>query len=193
MKLSDWARQQGVTYKTAWKWFKQGKLPVPAEQLPTGTILVYPEKQTSGKVAIYARVSSSDQRSDLDRQVARLVEWSTAQGLTVSMVVKEIGSGLNGNRKGLMKLLSNPEVDTIVVEHRDRLARFGVEFVQAALQAHGRRLLVVEEREIDDDIVRDLREVVFSLCARLYGKRSARLRAERAVKAATADADSAGT
>ena len=74
---------------------------------------------------------------------------------------------------------------TIVVEHSDRFARFGAEYVQAALEADGRRLLVVDPAEVDEDLVRDVTEILTSLCARLYGKRAATNRAARAVAVAT--------
>ncbi|PTQ51008.1 MAG: hypothetical protein HSCHL_1761 [Hydrogenibacillus schlegelii] len=186
MKLSEWARKRGITYKTAWRWVKEGKMPVPFEITPSGTILVHePEAPKAGIVALYARVSSSDQKADLERQVVRLLEFANAQGLSVGKTVKEIGSGLNGKRRELIKLLSDPNVTTIVVEHRDRLTPVGFEFLEAALRAQGRRVLVVEEEEKEnaDDLVRDMTEVLTSLAARLYGKRSARRRAKRALEA----------
>jgi putative resolvase len=84
----------------------------------------------------------------------------------------------------LKRLLADQSVATIVVEHRERLARFGVEYVEAALAAQGRRLVVVEEREVDDDLVGDITEVLTLMCARLYGRGSAKRRAERALTAA---------
>jgi len=185
MRLSEWAEREGVHYQTAWKWFRDGKLPVPARQTQTGVILVdVPRREGMAGVVLYARVSSSDQREDLERQVGRLAAWATGQGLGVTCTVAEVGSGLNGSRSKLKRLLADPAVGTVVVEHRERLARFGVEYVEAALAAQGRRLMVVEEREVDDDLVRDITEVLTSMCARLYGRRSARRRAERAVRAA---------
>lgn len=186
VKLSEWAEREGIHYQTAWKWWKDGALPVAARQTPTGTILVdEPRSSPSAGVALYARVSSSDQREDLDRQVGRLAAWATTQGLGVTATVAEVGSGLNGSRSRLKRLLADPSIGTVVVEHRERLARFGVEYVEAALRAQGRRLVVVEQREVDDDLVRDITEVLTSMCARLYGRRSARRRAERAVQAAS--------
>jgi predicted site-specific integrase-resolvase len=82
-----------------------------------------------------------------------------------------------------MRLLRNPAAQTIVVEHRDRLMRFGVEYVEAALAAQERRIVVIESEEMTDDIVRDLHEVIVSMCARLYGKRSAKNRARKALAA----------
>ena len=85
-----------------------------------------------------------------------------------------------------MRLLADPAICTIVVEHRDRLARFGVEHLEAALRAHGRRAVVTDPGETTDDLVRDMVDVVTAFCARLYGRRSARNRARRALTAAKA-------
>ena len=164
--------------------WKAGKLPVPAEQLPTGTIIVHPPVSMSeGGVALYARVSSSDQKADLDRQVARLAEFAATKNLRVIEVIKEIGSGLNGHRRGLMRLLRNPAIKTLVVEHRDRLMCFGFEYVEAALSAQDRTLLVIEPVEVADDLVREMTEVLTSMCARRYGKRAAANKAKRALEA----------
>jgi putative resolvase len=187
MKLSEWAAQQGVHYQTAWRWWKRGTLPVPARQLASGTILVEAPASplgTAGRTVVYARVSAHDQRGDLDRQVSRVMAWASEQHLVVDQVVCEVGSGLNGRRPKLARLLADPQVTTVVVEHRDRLARFGVEQLQAALSAHGRRVLVADVGEATDDLVRDMVEVLTSFCARLYGRRGARNRAMRALTAA---------
>ena len=188
--LKDWAAANGVKYRTALAWYHAGTLPVPAEQMPSGTILVgnltigTPPIGTSGTVVAYCRVSSSDQKADLERQAGRVVTECGKRGLSVSKTVSEVGSGLNGKRTKLRKLLADPTVTTIVVEHRDRLARFGVEYIEATLSAQGRTLLVLNENEVADDLVRDMTEVMTSLCARLYGQRSARRRAAAAVTAA---------
>lgn len=183
MKLSAWAKQQGLTYKTAWRLWKDGKLPVPAEQLPTGTVILHPPVENAGGVALYARVSSADQKSDLDRQMARLTEYAVQQKLPIVEAVKEVGSGLDGHRKGMMRLLRDPKVNVILVEHRDRLVRFGFEYIEASLAAQGRKVMVIEPDEVTDDIVRDLHEVIVSMCARLYGKRAAANRAKKAIEA----------
>ena len=94
-----------------------------------------------------------------------------------------MGLGLNGQRKKLLRLLADPRIDTLVVEHRDRLMRFGAEYVEAALRARGARLIVVNDVELQDDLVQDMIEVMSSFCARLYGRRSARNRARRAIRA----------
>jgi putative resolvase len=191
VKLAEWARRNGVHPQTAYRWFREGTMPVPARRLPSGTIMVeVTDDAQQGQVAVYARVSSADQRADLDRQVARVTAWVTGQDMAVSRVVTEVGSALNGRCKKFLGLLRDPNVTTIVVEHRDRFARFGAEYVEAALAAQGRRLLVVDPAEVDDDLVRDVTEILTSLCARLYGRRAAASRASRAVAAATAEDES---
>lgn len=188
MKLSVWAELQGVSYKTAWRMWKAGTLPVPSEQLATGTVIVHAGAPAAG-VALYARVASSDQKADLDRQVLRLTDHAIAHRMTVVDVVREVGSGLNGQRKCLVRLLRNPQVRTIMVEHRDRLVRFGFEYLEAALASCDRRVIVVDANEVADDLVRDTTDVLTSLCARLYGRRSAANRAKKAIQAMQAQED----
>ena len=117
----------------------------------------------------------------------RLTSWATSNGHEVGQIVTEVGSGLNGKRPKLRRMLSDPDARVIVVEHRDRLARFGVEHLEAALSAQGRRILVADPGETSDDLVRDMIEVLTSMCARLYGRRGARNRAMRALTAVKRD------
>jgi putative resolvase len=191
MKLSAWAKEQGVSYHAALNWFHAGTLPVPARQLATGTILVDPPAKTSGAVVAYCWVGSHDQKADLERQAGRVLILCSERGIHIDRTVTEIGSGLNGRRTKLGKLLGDPKVSTIVVEHRDRLARFGVEHLEAALSAHGRTVVVLDETELPDDLARDLTEVLTCMCARLYGRGSAARRAASAVAAIEAEPDSA--
>ena len=184
VNLKEWAGLNGVHRVTAYRWFREGKLPVPARRAGR-LILVDPPAPAapSGVTVVYARVSSADQRPDLDRQVARVTAWVTGQDLSVDRVVTEVGSALDGKRRRFLALLGDPKVSTIVVEHRDRFARFGAEYVEAALAAQGRRLLVVDPAEVDEDLVRDVTEILTLLGARLYGRGAAANRAARAVKA----------
>ena len=194
MNLKQWAAREGVHPLTAYRWFREGKLPVPARRVGR-LILVEPDAVTprpAGRTVVYARVSSADQRADLDRQIARVTEWVTGDGGRVDQVVTEVGSALDGRRRKFLALLRDPAVTRIVVEHRDRFARFGVEYVEAALAAQGRELVVVAPSEIDpsavaDDLVGEVTEILTALCARLYGRRGAANRAARAVEAVTAE------
>ena len=150
-------------------------------------MLVSPESATARAAdgfGLYARVSSHDQEADLDRQMARLSGWASQAGARVVRVEAEVGSGMSGKRSKLRRLLADLDVTVVVVEHRDRLGRMSTELVEAALPAHGRRLVVLDPGEVDDDLVRDMTEVLTSFCARLYGRRSARNRAEKALRCA---------
>ncbi|MHB8296720.1 MAG: IS607 family transposase [Acidimicrobiales bacterium] len=190
MNLTEWAKAQGVHPQTAYRWFRLGTLPVPAVRVNSRSVLVSPDAvmaKSTGGLGLYARVSSHDQKADLDRQVARLSRWATQSGQPVVRIEAEVGSGMNGTRAKVRRLLADPLVTTVVVEHRDRLGRMGTEMVEASLSAHGRRLVVIEDGEVEDDLVLDMTEVLTSFCARLYGRRSARNRAEKALRCAEHD------
>lgn len=188
MRLADWARSQGVHPKTAYRWWREGTLPVPARQVSARMILVdEPVAGSEPGVGLYARVSSHDQRADLDRQVARLTDWAAQAGHRVVRVEAEVGSGMTGSRPGVRRLLADPKATTVVVEHRDRLGRMNIELAEAALSAAGRRLVVLDPGEVDGDLVRDMTGVLTFFCARLYGRRSARNRAEKALRCAERD------
>lgn len=197
MKLSDWAKQQGVSYRTAWRWFKDGR--VKGRQMDTGTILVdepaprtaRPSASDFPEAAIYARVSASENKSNLDAQAERVGAFCAASGLRVVHVVKEIGSGVNDHRPKLLKLLADETVHTIVVEHKDRLTRFGFNYLETLLAMQGRRIVVINEAGGErEDIVQDFVAIVTSFCARLYGQRPSKRRTERLI--AALEADSAG-
>ncbi|MEU4835199.1 IS607 family transposase [Streptosporangium sp. NPDC023615] len=191
MNLKEWAKAQGVHPITAYRWYREGTLPVPARKVGRLILVgdIDPVAEHGGITVVYACVSSAEQKADLDGQVARVTAWATGRGMSVDRVVTEVGSALNGRRKKFLALLADPQVSTIVVEHRDRFARFGTEYVAAALSAQGRRLIVADPAEVDDDLVRDVTEILTSLCARLYGRRTAANRARLAVAAATEDAE----
>lgn len=191
IRLVEWARRQGVHRQTALKWVHAGTFPGPGvpERSPGGLFFVCmpsslrAEEDVDIPTFLYARVSGSDQRFDLARQVERLQMFASARGLQVE-VVSEVGSGLNGKRRKLLKVLAQPGPKRIVVEHRDRLARFGVDYLEVLLVSQGGELLVVETGEQKLDLVQDFIDVVTSMCARIYGRRAAKNRAKRAIAAA---------
>lgn len=191
MLVREWAEREGLHPQTVWKWCREGTMPVPAEQTPTGAWLIHdPKYETTQpraagtRTVCYARVSSSDQKADLQRQGDRLKAFAFNMGADAPEVVTEVGSGVDDKRRKLNKLLADPTVTTIIVEHRDRLARMNVGLVESALEASGRRLIVVDDTERDDDLLRDMTEVLTLFCARLYDRKSAKRRAQQAVEAA---------
>jgi putative resolvase len=190
VNLKQWAHLQGVHPQTAYRWFRQGLLPVPAVRVGQRTVLVNPDQIASTPdqgVGLYARVSAHHHRGDLDRQVARLGQWAATAGLAVVRIEAEVASGVSGQRPKLRRLLADPKVTTVVVEHRDRLARMNADLIEAALAAQGRRLVVLDAGEVTDDLVSDVVEVLTSFCARVYGRRAARNRALKALRCVRAD------
>ena len=186
LRLSEWAKLNGFSYKGAYRLWRRGEFPLESHQLKSGTILVYlPTEVESAETAIYARVSSHDQKQDLDRQAERMALFALSRGLIVTQVVKEVGSGLNGRRPKLKALLGNHKVSKILVEHRDRLVRFGFDYIESTLNSSGRSLIVADESEGTIDLVKDFIDVVTSMCAKIYGTRSARNRAVRALAEAS--------
>lgn len=191
MLVREWAAREGLNPQTVWKWCRTGKMPVPVEHTPSGMWLVHDPKYETptpdgneGRTVCYARVSSADQKDDLKRQADRLKAFAIGMGVEDPEVVMETGSGMNDRRRKLNRLLSDPTVTSIIVEHRDRLARMNAGLVESALKAQGRRVIVVDDTELDDDLVRDMTEVLTSFCARLYGRRAAKHKAEAALRAA---------
>lgn len=191
MLVREWAAREGLNPQTVWKWCRTGKMPVPVEHTPSGMWLVHDPKYETptpdgneGRTVCYARVSSADQKDDLQRQADRLKAFAIGMGVEDPEVVMETGSGMNDRRRKLNRLLSDPTVTRIIVEHRDRLARMNAGLVESALKAQGRQVIIVDDTELDDDLVRDMTEVLTSFCARLYGRRAAKHKAEAALKAA---------
>lgn len=176
MKLSAYAKHLGISYQTAWRMWQRGELP--AHQLPSGTVLVDvpPTSQAvrPQKVAVYARVSSAENRKNLDSQAERVASFCAARGWQVAKVVKECGSGVNDQRPQLLALLADTSISHIVVEHQARCSRFGVAYIQTLLKTQGRELVIVTEAEEEQaDLMQDFVAIISSFCARLYGRRRA--------------------
>lgn len=184
MKLSEYARRMGVSWRTANRWFHDGQIEG-AYQMPSGTIIVPDEDKLTpsedGAIIVYARVSSSSRRStDLEKQAERLVGFCIANGWVVDRILKEVGSGLNDHRPKLESLLlSDSKIKRIVVEHKDRLTRFGFNYLQILAKKQGFEIVVVNPAEDDeDDLMEDFVSVITSFCARIYGQRRGKRKTE---------------
>lgn len=173
IKLSTYAARVGVTWKTANRWFHNGQIPG-AWQTETGRIFVpddiFDNEQRTEKTVIYARVSSYDQRGDLERQVEQLTQFCIANGHQIDVIEKEIGGSVNDKRKKLLRTLSDPDVTRIVVEHKDRLPRFGFNYIQALCDRDNIELVVVNKAHDDKtDLVEELESY---LCEDRYCQRN---------------------
>ena len=165
MKLSEYARRAGVSYKTAWRWWHAGQLD--AYQAASGTIVVREAVEATGRppdpgrVAVYARVSAAENRPNLESQADRLVAYCAAKGYQIHQAVKEVGSGVNDSRPKFLRLLADPTIAVIVVEHKDRATRFGFRYLETLLEQQGRRIEVVNLADNGrEDLVADLVAIV---------------------------------
>ena len=176
-----------VCYRTAFRWFKSGQ--IQGRQTATGTILitepvdalpVAPPRPV--KIAIYTRVSAAENKANLEGQAKRPLDYCAAKGYPVAQVVKEIGSGVNDARRKLMRLLTDPTITLIVVEHKDRLTRFGFNYIEQLLRLQDRQIEVINQVEAGkEDLIQDFVSIVTSFCVRLYGQRRSKRTTERLI------------
>jgi predicted site-specific integrase-resolvase len=184
VKISQYAKMHNVTIRTVWNWIKKGEVII--ERTPTGRNMVVIDNDKKNKepiVAVYARVSSSENKSNLQTQKDRLISYANAKGYKVDKVVTEIGSGLNDKRPKLEKLLTDKSIDIIIVEHKDRLARFGLNYIEKLLALDGRKIEIINPQENDrDDLMQDFVSIITSFCARLYGQRRSKRQTEKLIE-----------
>ncbi|MGC9071942.1 MAG: IS607 family transposase [Acidilobus sp.] len=189
LKLSEFARTVGVSRSAAVKWIKEGKVRginihgrwyIPESELER---LARGSYAGPRRVAIYARVSGDTQRDDLQRQTASLEDYVRKHFPQAEyVVVTDIASGLDEDRRGLRKLIEMArmrQIDAVVVAFRDRLARFGFTYLGELFEAYGVRLIVAFDEEPKDyhqELVEDLMAVITSLAGKVYGKRSHKYR-----------------
>ncbi|MGC9187625.1 MAG: IS607 family transposase [Fervidicoccaceae archaeon] len=177
----------GVSYITLRRWIKEGR--VKAVQTIGGKYRI-PESEVrrilSGaevreiRAVIYTRVSSSDQKDSLERQIQYLTQYCISRGYKVVDILSDVASGLKTDRRGLLKLfnyVASRQVDVVVVTYRDRLTRFGFEYLEYFFKQYGVRIETVFGEELKNayqELVEDLIEIVTSFAGKLYGMRSHR-------------------
>lgn len=177
----------GVSVRTIQRWDKEGKIKVirtlgNQRRIPESEIrrIMGNALGEGVRCAIYARVSSQKQikEGNLERQKERLLKEAKERGYKVVRVIMEKGSGLNENRKGLKKLFkeaSREEIDKVLIEYKDRLARFGYSYIEKAFEAMGVKIEIVEEekkKEPSEELMKDLLSIITVFSARIYGSRA---------------------
>ena len=189
------ARMLGVEPQTLRLWVRQGKI----KALKTaGGRYRYPLSEIKrlrgeiiggGRAIIYARVSSADQRGDLEEQLSFLKEEAAKMGLRVVKTLTDVGSGLNESRRGYLKLLDSAikgEVDVILITYQDRLTRFGFKTLRRLLEGYGVEvvsLLDSIDKGAKEELIEDLMSIITSLAGQVYGFRSHRIKqAKEALK-----------
>ena len=173
MKLSNWAKENGISYITAYRWAKAGHIEG-VQFMKSGTILVNKINKTSDtnlNVVIYARVSSNDRKKELEYQVNRITEFANSKGIIINKIFKEVASGMNDNRVQFWNMMnSNPT--TIIIENKDRLTRFGFNYIERLSQKLNIEIIVMNPNQSDEtDLIKDLVSIITSFCCRLYGLR----------------------
>lgn len=181
--LKEYAEDHGIKYRAAWNRFNKGKIPS-AFKDEFGKILIredLPDKPT--KVVCYARVSSSQNKKNLEGQADRIMKFANLSGLSVHSVIKEVGSGLNDKRPKLLKMLVDSDLTHIVIEHKDRLTRFGFNYLEKWMASKQCKIIVVNKVETNkEDLMQDFVSLVTSFVARLYGLRRSRRKTERLIR-----------
>lgn len=134
-------------------------------------------KEDKREIIGYCRVSTSSQREDLERQVSNVESYCYAKGYSFS-IIKDLGSGLNYNKKGLNELLDkimNDEVKLIVINYKDRLLRYGFELVEKICKKHNVEIEIINTTDdipFQEELVNDVLEIITVYSAKLYGSRS---------------------
>lgn len=190
IKVSEYAKRMSLHIRTVYRYYHSGKIQGYQDDV-TGTIFILNpfkkevEANLNTTVVLYVRVSSSENKDNLEKQLDRLRLYANAKGYRVVKEIKEIGSGLNDNRAKLNNLLKN-DLDTfsiLLVEHKDRLTRFGFNYIDIMLKTHNKRLEVINLVDNDrEDLVQDFISVITSFCARVYGQRRSKWKTEALIK-----------
>jgi len=181
--LVEYAKENRIHYRTAWNHFKEGKISG-AFKNEYGKILIPDENIKPEYVVCYARVSSSENKKNLDSQAERLVAYCNAKGYKVKQIIKECASGLNDKRPKLVNLMKDPEISKIIVEHQDRLTRFGFNYINLFMQSKNCQIEVINEAANDkEDLMQDFVSLVTCFTARLYGLRRSKRKTEKLIKA----------
>lgn len=189
IKLRKFAADLGISRMTLWNWKKAGKIQfhkigsMNYIDVDTYNRFLGIKAVKEERVVIYCRVSSTANKANLETQSERLISYCNAKGYRVSKVVTEFGSGLNDKRPKLEKLLKEQDFTKLVVEHKDRLTRFGFNYIEQMLAVNGIQIEVVNNVESDkEDIVQDFVSVITSFCARIYGQRRSKRHTEKLVQ-----------
>ncbi len=182
-KISQYAKKNNVTIRTVWNWIRLGKLNTIKTKTNRTIIIEDEDKNKNDFVGVYARVSSSENKTNLENQKNRLIDYCSARGYKIVSVVTEIGSGLNDKRPKLEKLLLDYGIKKIVVEHSDRFSRFGFNYIEKLLKLQDREIEVINQPMNEkEDLMNDFVSIITSFTARLYGLRRNKRRTEMIIK-----------
>lgn len=185
IKLSKYAKDHSITYGTALRHYHKGILKGYQDET---TKTIYIEEETkninnTNRVVLYSRVSSSENKKNAEKQLERLRMYSLAKGYTIVEEIIEVASGLNDKRPKLEKILKKDNYDILLIEHKDRLTRFGFNYIEVLLSKSQQRVEVINYIQEDkEDLINDLVSIITSVCARIYGQRRTKRKTEDLIK-----------
>ena len=191
IKASEYAKKMSLNVRTVYRYYHNGKIKGYQDK-ETGTIFILNpfknennEDNLKNKVVLYARVSSSENKTNLESQLEKLRLFASAKGYQIVKEIKDIGSGLNDNRSKLNELfekeLNNFEI--LLVEHKDRLTRFGFNYVDILLKSHNKKIEVINLVDNNkEELIQDFVSVITSFCARIYSQRISKRKVEKLIK-----------
>lgn len=191
VKISQLAKDLGVTVQTLWNWKHQGKIYFIKDKYngynyvskETYNDLLNIRENKTNKVVIYCRVSTPTRKNNLDTQKDRLVQYANAKGYNIHKIITEVGSGFNDNRPKLQAILDNMDFDIILVEHKDRLTRVGFNHIETLLLKLNKKIEVVNNVDTDEkDIIQDFISIITSYTSRIYGNRRKNRKTEELIK-----------
>lgn len=185
IKLSEYAKNKSIAYGTGLRHFHLGKIKGYQDK-ETKTIYVEDEIENERKeneVILYSRVSSGENRENAKSQLERLRLYAIAKGYKIKKEVIEIGSGLNDKRPKLEQILKSEDYSILLVEHKDRLTRFGFNYIETLLKTKGIKIETINEAiEEKADLIEDLVSIITSFCARIYGERRTKRKTEKIIE-----------
>lgn len=189
IKISKLAKDMGVNVRTLYNWKNDGKIEFVHKNKrnyvtkETYNDFLNLKEDKEEKVVIYCRVSSTNNKSNLKTQKERLVNYCNAKGYKVYKVIEEIGSGINDKREKITKLLKDNEYTKIIVEHKDRLTRFGFNYIDILTKSMNKEIEVVNDVDTDEeDIIQDFVSIITRYCAKIYGKRRSKRKTEKLIE-----------
>ena len=190
IKISKLAKDLGITQRTLWNWYYDKKIDFIKSNtgrnfvsLETYNSLLNISNEKTEKVVIYCRVSSTSNKTNLNAQKERLTNYCISKGYKIYKIIEEYGSGINDKRPKLQHLLESGDYTKIVVEHKDRLTRFGFNYLEILLKYTNKSIEVVNNVDTEDeDIIQDFVSIITSYCARIYGKRRSKRRTEKLIE-----------
>ena len=190
IKASEYAKKMSLNVRTVYRYYHNGKIKGYQDK-ETGTIFILNpfknennEDNLKNKVVLYARVSSSENKTNLESQLEKLRLFASAKGYQIVKEIKDIGSGLNDNRSKLNELfekeLNNFEI--LLVEHKDRLTRFGFNYIDILLKSHNKKIEVINLVDNNkEELIQDFVSVITSFCARIYSQRISKRKVDKLI------------